>query len=204
MGGLYQIAGILCAATGIAQTRQAWSQVPGIAGTSKRLMETFIRAICLTFLRLFPRFKKTHTAEPGSAMTGASGGIGALDATVSHQVPEDISGRVRWLLSHVQSLTTQVSSLEEQLREGKANLAGAIDDTHDRLSGLESRTTSQVTSLATGGLRLQSWGVLFLVLGAIQIMVASSSSAPPNGALLISLIVILCWATAIAFLTLNF
>jgi hypothetical protein len=155
------------------------------------------------FFRLFRRPPRTNPVN----LTGTVPAVSAVSGKAEILIGElgvAIEERVQWLIARVETHTNQISNLDIELRESQANVESLRNETLDRITGLQMKTTSQIVALATGGLRLQSWGVLFLILGAIQIMWGASTNTPPNGAYLVTSIVFLCLATAAAVLMLDY
>jgi outer membrane murein-binding lipoprotein Lpp len=203
MGGFYQIVGILCAAVGISQTRRAWSKLPGAVGQARFALKVVTGLLRERFLRVFPSFRKPMVAS----LTGSVSATSSVSGTVTVKLADPgftVESRIEWLLDRVHTLMDQVSRLESAVSQGAEEIAEARKEAVRGLENLEQATSSQLRNLAAGGLRLQTWGVLYLIAGAFLIMLGSDVHGAPSGLVLVILIVVLLWSTAITILTYDY
>ena len=100
-------------------------------------------------------------------------GATAILAAGRSEMPETQLGKIRWLVSRVTDLDAEISGLKrfnEELKREHETEKEWSDSEHLRIEG---EWRSGLTSLAAGGLRLQTLGVVLLVAGSILIMCGS-------------------------------
>lgn len=154
--------------------RRGWTDLPGLQGT----MATRVRIACSWLTHKWNRLLRgpSTTVALGSTVASAAGIPSAPLNVAPPPVPSDVTEQIAWLVDQVQELQRQV----DRRTSDNADLVRARDSDHKRfteeIARLESESRARVADLAGGGLRLQAWGVFFLLAGTACVMLGSAWS----------------------------
>jgi hypothetical protein len=164
VGGILQVAGIACAAWGIREVRKNWTDLPGIKSRVERRIEIVRTWVRHQLAHVFPSLRRDVTVHATGATVFGYSASGT--PTVSPPpVPEDLSERAEWLVARVRELWESADRASADHAELTEALAVDRQRLADEVGRLEAGLRSKLSDLAGGGLRLQTWGVIFLILG---------------------------------------
>ena len=173
-GSFIQIAGILCAAIGIRDVRRDFNTGLGIVGLSKKKLEPITRPIDDWLHRRHIR----HRAVPAQLSGKVASSFGAVVNLASGRIemPQTELGKIEWLVRRVTDLDAEIVGLKHQNKEFATEFASAKESAAIEHRRIEHESRGRVTALAASGLRLQTWGVSFLITGSILLLAGGLAS----------------------------
>jgi hypothetical protein len=165
-GGAFQVTGISFAAFGIHKLRKSWTKLPGLYGRSKKLMKTTHRAVGSFLRRVFHRRQQTVPAYFSGTVSGEFGVSGTATVTRVPR-PEPVNEQLEWFAGRLGDLTLEVENLQADFLDSKGRLEQVDRQTKAEFVRIDQDFRSSLTELAAGGLQIQTWGVLFLIIGTM-------------------------------------
>jgi hypothetical protein len=161
-GGLFQLAGILTVAAGIARMRRRFSDRPGIVGIVARLLSRVWRRIH----RLLPwRKGKSVIIQVAGATTGTS----IMKATVRTGLNKTgtLEDQVRQLQQFAEQLQIQMDAVGTEVSEEQRERRESDEEERKAREEADAKLRQDLTELAVGGLHLETAGITWLVLGTV-------------------------------------
>lgn len=171
IGTLLQAVGVLAAAVGIRNVRRGWSTNPGIVGRSREVVVVVSSSVTGWLRRTFRRSRHTKPAYLSGRIASASGVSGTLGVAIGKVVdrtwPEAPEAQMDWLRERISELASRQDGLQTGLADLSSNHHQAGEWTKEELARLQSEPKLEVSHLAVGGLKLQTFGVLCLIAGTL-------------------------------------
>lgn len=165
IGGICEFVGLATVALGISETRRAFTDRPSIVGralaSAKRLMDRVLR-------------KPQGQVIEG---VGTLGGVATLEGDGTGLLGDwdnvEPEVRIERLKAYVNRLSEEVDELRRQVKREVAERNKADDLERQERRGLERELKELVQEAAAGGLRLETWGVVFFGIGIVLAGVGS-------------------------------
>jgi hypothetical protein len=178
-GELLLILGILLAAKGISDVRREWTMRPGIWGyvenvrgrAASMLWARWNRVVRWTWLARHLHLRAHGKVVSGQAVLSGEGTMTvsatahvSFNAAPANATTEE---RLAWLETRIVEAGRQLGTLntwhEQEVRDRQA----ATQEERAARMAEDQRIRDRMADLAGGGLRLQAWGVVCLLLGTI-------------------------------------
>ncbi len=165
------VIGISLAAKGIADVRRGWTGLPGIAGRMRGHWNRLLKHIpgLVRILHLRPFIKKVTVTLPIAWRTRPSRlGPDNWGIPPSNSSYEE---RLAWLETCMLSAGARINALDAWIDQEAMDRQAA---TYEERMAREAETSAireSMANLAGGGLRLQTWGVVCLLVGTIMIAI---------------------------------
>ena len=181
-GELLLVIGVLLAARGISDVRREWTPLPGIKKSTMLMISTGRKnAVSLLWLcwnrnlERLPRLAtwlglRVHMTRVHLADAGAVLGVAASLQVEAHPGRPVITGgdaeqRLSQLEKRMAELEAELSAIDAWRRkEAGARQAETAQERAERTAADE-RIRQEMADLVGGGLRLQAWGVVCLLIG---------------------------------------
>jgi enterochelin esterase-like enzyme len=164
-GGICEGVGLLIAAFGISETRQAFTNRPSV-------FVRLVRALIDPVLRLSRRIKRRFSRRRTTQLQGQSIG-GSLSVSDGIQVKTtlgfsgSIDDRVSRLQEIAQQHEDQLRQLHDDLGKEKAERDKTKKEVLDSVKLTEDKLEKAISRAAAGGLALETWGVLLFFIGVV-------------------------------------
>lgn len=156
------VIGILFAAKGIMDVRREWTALPGISGRMRGYWNRLLRRIPI-LARILPPFTKRVTASVTIGFMAHRPTVGPSD----WGTPPSNAGyeeRLAWLEARMSSADERIKALDTRIDQEIPT--ASYEERAARESDIKVVRES-MADLAGGGLRLQAWGVVCLLVGTI-------------------------------------
>lgn len=179
-GELLLIIGIALAAVGISDVRREWTSRPGIRGTAEKIRDRVATFLWVHWNRAVERsgwfgqrlHLRTHLTRVHDGDAAVLGEAARVTSAAPPGRPDATGGtiedRVARLEDHDKTTWEQVESLSTWQREEARNRQAATEEEQAARMAEDRRIRERMADLAGGGLRLQAWGVAYLLAGTIM------------------------------------
>lgn len=163
-----QLAGILAAARGIQAVRREWTANPGVVGATRRAV---FRAASWTAAGGADTWRYVRVRFLRGTQTIYAKGIDAsvaTDSTITVKVTyaqPSAGAEIEWLMTRVNQLLTTTQTLSNDFHAERRARETGDNTTVQALSDTEQDIRRRIADLAGGGLKLQAWGVVTLLIG---------------------------------------
>jgi hypothetical protein len=163
------VIGILLAAKGIADVRRQWTLLPGIAsrmrGLWNRLLNYTPGLARILHLRPFTRNVRVNLpaalAVPASFSRLGQDNWGSPPSDASHEE------RLAWLETNVLYAGARINTLGAWVEQEATSRQSATHEERMAIAAESGGIRESMANLAGGGLRLQTWAVVCLLVGIV-------------------------------------
>lgn len=154
--------GICLAAKGISDVRRTWTALPGLAAWVRAGVLVVARWTLSVAGRAIPGFSGDL---PGIVLIPA--GFSGLVTTFFAPDAAADDERIARLEQELLAAAARITALEAALQQESGELAAATSQERAEREAADQRTREEMAAYIAGGLRLQAWGVAFLLAGTI-------------------------------------
>jgi hypothetical protein len=154
-GGLFELSGLVAVGLGIVETRRAFTDRPGIVQKVAHTVAGFVA-------RLTRKRGRTINLR-GVALEGSTSMTAR--ASLRYGFKGSVGERVERLQAIAQQHEERLDEIAELVRSRSDELSAEIRSLQVALSESEQKLRERIGEAAANGLTLESWGVLFFIIG---------------------------------------
>ena len=181
LGTVLQILGVASLGVGIRNVRRDFNFGPGLVGAVVQKGRRFNRWVDVARKHLF----KSNSQPESDTVEGAGalhmGGLAVAVHIPAPFPPDDQALQIAWLKSRIDTLQESTKVVEQRV---KALDNGTESDRAENKSAhtqIVDNFNERIRTFATGGLRLQTWGVALLLVGLVLSCIGALTYGPAIG-----------------------
>jgi len=165
-GTVLQVMGVLSVAVGIRNVRRDFNFGPGMIGAAALKGRRLHQRISSALKRLLGVTPSPVTIPASAQGTSGTAGVAGAIYTPA-KFPEDHDLQISWLKSRVDLLQESTRLLTERVGSLDDNAATDRNQNKSEHERIINNFNERIRTFATGGLRLQTWGVALLLAGIV-------------------------------------